>query len=72
MPWTKVKHDDGKVCVHKENADGSAGEELTCYTGKDADDKANKYLSALYANLPADEKKKAEKIDTTVPLDWMK
>ncbi len=34
----------------------------------DTEDKAKAHMAALYANLPKNEK--AEKLDTTVPLDW--
>jgi phage I-like protein len=50
MPWMTQKHDDGKVCVHKQNADESLGEEVICYTGDDAESKAKEKIKALYAS----------------------
>jgi hypothetical protein len=50
MPYMKVKSGN-TVCVHKQNADKSAGEKLHCYTGSDADSKADAYMRALYANV---------------------
>lgn len=49
MPWMMVK-DGNKTCVHKKNADGSAGESLHCYDGEDQEAKAKEYMKALYAN----------------------
>jgi len=42
--------DGDKVCVHKQNADKTAGDSLHCYTGADAEAQAKKYMAALYAN----------------------
>lgn len=52
MPWKLVKDGD-QTCVHKENADGTAGEKLKCYDNE-ADAKA--YMRALYAHMPEAEK----------------
>jgi len=49
MPYMKIKS-GSTVCVHKQNADKSAGEKLHCYIGADADTKADNYMKALYAN----------------------
>jgi len=46
MPWLVVS-EDGKHCVHKKNADGTAGDKMKCYTDE-AEAKA--YVKALYAN----------------------
>ena len=43
MPWDK-KVVDGKICVYKK----TTGEVLHCYSGDDAEEQANKYMSALY------------------------
>ncbi len=49
MPWVIVKNETKGYCVHKENEDGTPGEELHCYVNEqDAKD----YLTALYANVP--------------------
>jgi len=53
MPYMKVKSKDGRmVCVHKKNADGTAGDKMHCYFGNEADSKADKYLAALEQNVP--------------------
>lgn len=46
MPWTIVKDGDSH-CVHKENADGSAGEKVKCHP---TEQEAKDHLKALYAN----------------------
>lgn len=49
MPWMIVSSEDGSEhCVHKQNADKSAGEKLKCYKSKD---EASNYMKALYANV---------------------
>jgi hypothetical protein len=50
MPYMKVKSGN-TICVHKQNADKSAGDKLHCYTGADADARADSYMRALYANV---------------------
>lgn len=45
MPWLVVPTDN-EFCVHKKNADGSAGEKVACHPTRDA---ANKQLAALNA-----------------------
>lgn len=49
MPYMIVK-ENGKVCVHKQNANKSAGESLHCYSGDNAEKDAKAYMRALYAN----------------------
>lgn len=51
MPWDK-KVVNGKWCVYKK----TTGKTLHCYAGEGAEEKANKYLAALHANMPAGEK----------------
>lgn len=46
MPWKIVKSEN-EYCVHKENADGSAGEVVACH---ESEEKAQAQLRALYAN----------------------
>lgn len=46
MPWEKRTVDGNKVCVYKKGANTP----LHCYSGENADELANKYLAALYAN----------------------
>lgn len=46
MPWMIVKGDN-TFCVHKQNADKSAGKKMHCY---DNEEDAKKYMRALYAN----------------------
>jgi hypothetical protein len=55
MPWM-IQKDGDSWCVHKENADGSAGKKVKCH-GSEAD--AKDHLKALYANAPAKEKMQA-------------
>jgi len=55
MPWM-IKKDGDSWCVHKENADGSAGEKVKCH-GTEEDAKG--HMKALYANRPAKEKMQA-------------
>ena len=50
MPYVKVGN-----CIHKQNSDGSAGEQLHCYDGEGASEKADKYMRALYANVKSSE-----------------
>lgn len=51
MPYMLVHNkEEGKVCVHKQNADETAGETMHCYTGADAEEKAKEYMKALYAH----------------------
>jgi len=51
MPYMLVHHkEEGKVCVHKQNADKAAGEMMHCYTGQDAENKAKEYMKTLYAH----------------------
>lgn len=52
MPWMIVEK-DGQYCVHKQNADKSAGDSLHCYDNRDD---ALKYMKALYANMPVKER----------------
>lgn len=53
MPWVINLHEDGpdkgRFCVHKENADGSAGEAIACH---DTEKQAKAHQAALYANEP--------------------
>lgn len=51
MPWDK-KNVNGKICVYKK----TTGKILHCYSGEDAAQQADKYLAALHANMPKDEK----------------
>lgn len=44
MPWGK-RRDGNKVCVYKK----TTGKVLHCYSGSDADSRADKYLAALHA-----------------------
>lgn len=48
MPWMIV-HDkeNSSWCVHKENADGTAGETVKCHP---SEEKARQHMKALYAN----------------------
>ena len=48
MPYMLVKG-EGKVCVHKQNDDKSAGEVKHCYKGNNAEEQAKQYMKALYA-----------------------
>lgn len=48
MPWMIVE-EDGRYCVHKKNADGSAGDTVACH---ETQDMAKRQLAALYANEP--------------------
>ncbi len=50
MPYMIKKEGDNKYCVHRQNADGTAGESLHCYTGSDAEEKCKDYMKALYAH----------------------
>lgn len=51
MPYMIVNDkENNKYCVHKQNADKSAGDSLHCYTGEDAEKKAKAYMRALYAH----------------------
>jgi len=52
MPYM-ISEADNQFCVHKQNADGTAGEQLKCYADKG---EAEKYLKALHANMPMKEK----------------
>lgn len=47
MPYMKVK-DGPMTCVHKENADGTAGSKMKCY---DDEKDADAYIKALYAAM---------------------
>jgi len=51
MPWDK-KTIDGEICVYKK----TTGKVLHCYSGDDAEEKANKYLAVLHMHAPASEK----------------
>lgn len=46
MPYM-IQKDNDKYCVHKENADGSAGETIACH---DTEDQAKEQMRALYAS----------------------
>lgn len=52
MPWT-IAENNGEYCFHKKNADGTAGDQMKCYSDKG---EAEKYLKALYADMPMKEK----------------
>lgn len=49
MPWKIVEHADraDAYCVHKETADGGAGEIVACHESRE---QANAHMKALYAN----------------------
>lgn len=47
MPY-KIQRDDGRYCVHKENADGSVGDTVACH---DSEAEAKQHMAALYANV---------------------
>lgn len=47
MPWVII-HNDERFCVHKQNTDGSAGEQVACF---DSEQGAEDHLAALYANV---------------------
>lgn len=47
MPWVII-HNSERFCVHKQNTDGSAGEQLACF---DSEQGAEDHLAALYANV---------------------
>jgi len=50
MPWIVQKNGE-KYCVFKKGADGEAeGDSLHCYEGDDAEERAKKYMKALYAH----------------------
>lgn len=55
MPWM-IKKDGDLYCVHKENADGSAGEKVKCHPTEEA---AKQHMKALYANATGKEKMQA-------------
>jgi HK97 family phage major capsid protein len=48
MPYQIQKNDAGMFCVHKENADGTAGEVVKCH---DTEQGAKDHMAALYANV---------------------
>lgn len=52
MPYM-IEHmkDDDRWCVHKENADGSAGEKVKCHP---SEAEAKAHMKALYANMEGD------------------
>ena len=52
MPW-KIIEEDGEYCVHKEDAEGNAGEKVKCHPTRD---EAEAHMAAMYANMPEGEK----------------
>jgi HK97 family phage major capsid protein len=48
MPWKIIKKGN-EFCVHKENTDGTAGDEITCHK---TEQDAKNHLAALHANVP--------------------
>lgn len=48
MPYT-ILHQGEQWCVHKENADGTAGEQVSCHA---SETEAQAQLEALYAHVP--------------------
>jgi len=50
MPYRKEKR-EGKVCVVREKHQGKPQKTMKCYSGSDADARAERYLKALRANV---------------------
>lgn len=66
MPW-KIKEDNGRYCVHKENDDGSLGERLKCYSSRSD---AESYQRALYANVKAAFREKLNLLEHAFRLEY--
>lgn len=73
MPYMKVVTGT-KVCVHKQNQDGTAGVSMFCYDSpslKSNQQKADAYLGALYANVPDAGKKRSQEDGMNIPVPLM-
>lgn len=66
MPWT-IEKNGSEFCVHKENADGSVGEQLKCYPTRE---KALAYQRALYANVEDAAMKYYQLVGVKTLGDW--
>jgi len=66
MPWTVVKEGE-EWCVHKENADGTPGEQVACH---DSEEGAQAQMRALYAAMHREEGKATVKAVGTDDGEW--